>query len=61
MFPRFEERTGTRAGGPAAVMRMEHRQMEALIQELITTLGKGGGSAQVAEQAKAFSSSYGRS
>ncbi len=56
LFPRFEERTGTRAGGPTAVMRMEHRQMEALIQELITTLGKGSGPVQVAEQTKVFSS-----
>lgn len=33
MFPAFEARTGMR-NGPTAVMRSEHRQMEALLDQL---------------------------
>lgn len=56
LFPAFEERTGMKTGGPTTVMRMEHRQMEALVRDMITTLGRGGDSAQVVERANAFSS-----
>lgn len=33
LFPAFEERTGMR-GGPTQVMRMEHDQMRALMEEM---------------------------
>jgi regulator of cell morphogenesis and NO signaling len=56
LFPAFEERTEMKAGRPTTVMRMEHRQMEALVQDMITTLGRGGDSARVVERANAFSS-----
>ncbi|MGH7932585.1 MAG: hemerythrin domain-containing protein [Candidatus Binataceae bacterium] len=35
LFPAFEEHTGMNAqAGPTAVMRMEHRQLEALLMDL---------------------------
>jgi iron-sulfur cluster repair protein YtfE (RIC family) len=40
LFPAFEERTGMGAhGGPTAVMRMEHRQLETLLADLIRESG----------------------
>lgn len=55
LFPDFEERTGMSGSGPTAVMRSEHRQLEALIEELIKTLGPHGDTAQAIEQANALS------
>ncbi|PCI63287.1 MAG: hemerythrin HHE cation-binding protein [Gammaproteobacteria bacterium] len=37
LFPQFEQATGM-TNGPTQVMRMEHQQMRALIQDLNTTL-----------------------
>jgi len=34
LFPIFERRTGMRDVGPTAVMRMEHRQIEKLLDEI---------------------------
>jgi uncharacterized protein (DUF2249 family)/hemerythrin superfamily protein len=34
LFPTFEERTGIPAGGPTAVMREEHRQIEDILGDL---------------------------
>lgn len=34
LFPAFEEATGMRGSGPTEVMRHEHRQMRALLQEM---------------------------
>lgn len=53
LFPGFDERTGMTAG-PTAVMRMEHRQMEALLQELGLEFGNPG-SPQIGEQTGALS------
>jgi regulator of cell morphogenesis and NO signaling len=33
-FPAFEERTGMRGAGPTAMMRSEHRQIEAMLDRL---------------------------
>ena len=37
LFPRFEQATGMTAG-PTQVMRMEHQQMRALVQDLDNAL-----------------------
>ena len=37
LFPQFEQATGM-TGGPTQVMRMEHQQMRALVQDLDTAL-----------------------
>ncbi len=37
LFPAFEERTGM-SGGPTQVMRMEHVQMRALMEEMAAAL-----------------------
>jgi hemerythrin-like domain-containing protein len=55
LFPCFEERTGMRPGGPTVVMRMEHRQMEALLRELMLTISEGSDSFHVFERVNAFS------
>ena len=34
LFPRFESRTGMGDGGPTAVMRMEHRRIKELLEEI---------------------------
>jgi iron-sulfur cluster repair protein YtfE (RIC family) len=34
LFPAFEEKTGMRQVGPTAVMRMEHAQIDQLLQDL---------------------------
>jgi iron-sulfur cluster repair protein YtfE (RIC family) len=41
LFPSFEDATGMHGGGPTAVMRGEHQQMRALLDEMATTV-KGG-------------------
>ncbi len=38
LFPKFEQATGM-TSGPTQVMRMEHQQMRALVQELDNALG----------------------
>ncbi|HLH75990.1 MAG TPA: hemerythrin domain-containing protein [Candidatus Binataceae bacterium] len=53
-FPGFEERTGLTAG-PTAVMRMEHRQLEVLLQALAAGV-HGGASDRLGEHAAALSS-----
>ncbi|RME28944.1 MAG: hemerythrin domain-containing protein [Deltaproteobacteria bacterium] len=40
LFPAFEEATGM-TGGPTMVMRMEHDQMRAVIQEMADLLAQG--------------------
>ena len=40
LFPAFEQRTGM-AGGPTAVMRMEHVQMRTLLEQLQRALDAG--------------------
>lgn len=40
LFPAFEARTGI-SGGPTAVMRMEHEQMRALLDELQRAIDGG--------------------
>lgn len=37
LFPKFEQATGM-TGGPTQVMRMEHQQMRALVQDLDNAL-----------------------
>lgn len=44
LFPAFEERTGMRAG-PTQVMRMEHEQMRALIDDMAAAAEAGNESA----------------
>jgi hemerythrin-like domain-containing protein len=44
LFPAFEERTGMRAG-PTQVMRMEHEQMRALIDDMAAAAEAGNVSA----------------
>jgi len=39
LFPKFEQATGMTAG-PTQVMRMEHQQMRALVQDLDNALAK---------------------
>jgi uncharacterized protein (DUF2249 family)/hemerythrin-like domain-containing protein len=40
LFPEFEARTGfTPEQGPTAVMRAEHRQIEALVEQIARTIG----------------------
>lgn len=34
LFPAFERASGARAGGPTAVMRMEHREIESMLDAL---------------------------
>ena len=34
LFPIFEEATGMRDSGPTAVMRMEHRQIEKILEDI---------------------------
>lgn len=34
LFPLFERKTGTTAGGPTQVMRMEHRVIKAYLEEM---------------------------
>lgn len=43
LFPAFEEKTGLQDSGPTAVMRLEHRRIE----ELLDALGESFGTAQV--------------
>jgi hemerythrin-like domain-containing protein len=40
LFPAFESRTGMRSG-PTEVMRMEHAQMRALLQEMADAVAAG--------------------
>lgn len=40
LFPAFEEATGMSSGGPTAVMRSEHRQVEAILDRLSVEIGK---------------------
>lgn len=40
LFPEFEARSGM-AGGPTAVMRMEHEQMQAMMAQMRQTLEGG--------------------
>ncbi len=40
LFPAFEEASGMR-GGPTEMMRIEHRQMRALLDEMGAAAGKG--------------------
>lgn len=49
LFPAFEERTGMRGGGPAAVMRMEHEQ----IRGLMARMGAAAGAHDSAQYLKA--------
>lgn len=42
LFPAFEEKTGLQDSGPTAVMRLEHRRIE----ELLDALGESFGTAQ---------------
>lgn len=41
LFPLFEERTGMRGGGPTAVMRMEHRQIQQFLERVQAALSSG--------------------
>lgn len=34
LFPAFEQRTGMSAGGPSAVMRIEHEQMQPILERM---------------------------
>ncbi len=38
LFPAFEEHTGMGEGGPTATMRLEHRDLEALFQQMRAAL-----------------------
>ncbi len=40
LFPRFEERTGMEASGPTAVMRQEHRDIEATLDRMRTLVDR---------------------
>lgn len=47
LFPAFDERTGMPGGvGPTAVMREEHRQIEALLDQLAAAIAAPGASAE---------------
>jgi regulator of cell morphogenesis and NO signaling len=39
LFPPFEEKTGMRDAGPTAVMRMEHQQIQQLLQAIEERIG----------------------
>ncbi len=39
LFPAFEQVTGMSGGGPTAVMRMEHREIEGILEAIRTYLG----------------------
>lgn len=38
LFPAFEERTGMTAGGPSVQMRVEHEQMQPILQRMEAAL-----------------------
>jgi iron-sulfur cluster repair protein YtfE (RIC family) len=46
LFPAFEESTGMGGGGPTAVMRAEHQEIQAFLDR-IGALAKGGGGSAV--------------
>lgn len=58
LFPAFEERSGMRGMGPTAVMRSEHREIQALLEGIMGALAGAGDSAAapraVQEQAEAL-------
>jgi len=41
LFPIFEKATGMRDSGPTAVMRMEHRQIEKVLEEIASRVLSG--------------------
>lgn len=41
LFPPFEERTGTCASGPTAIMRVEHEQIKQLLQSIRQEIDRG--------------------
>jgi iron-sulfur cluster repair protein YtfE (RIC family) len=43
LFPVFEASTGARDGGPTHVMRLEHRELRALMAEIAAALERAGG------------------
>jgi iron-sulfur cluster repair protein YtfE (RIC family) len=49
LFPAFEERSGTQGAGPSAVMRMEHREIEAFLAR-IEALAASGSRQEVLEK-----------
>ncbi len=49
LFPAFEERTGLHSGGPTAVMRMEHRQIQSLLGLISAELQQGNAATDAAE------------
>lgn len=54
LFAAFEARTGMTGGGPTMVMRIEHREMEALLQELGALFGSDNDTVQTVKRANAF-------
>jgi len=50
LFPAFEARTGMHEAGPTAVMRMEHRQIQALLAEMAQALEAGRTDTDALEQ-----------
>jgi len=50
LFPAFEARTGMHATGPTVVMRMEHRQIQALLAEIAAALAAGRTDTDTLEQ-----------
>ncbi len=49
LFPAFEQRTGLHSGGPTAVMRMEHRQIQSLLGLISAELQQGNPATDAAE------------
>lgn len=50
LFPAFEARTGMHETGPTVVMRMEHRQIRALLDEIAQALEAGRTDTDALEQ-----------
>jgi len=51
LFPMFEDKTGMRDAGPTAVMRMEHRQIESLLDALHGKVRAGNPESDIEEEA----------
>jgi len=45
LFPAFEERTGMSAAGPSVVMRMEHEQMQPILEQMEQAVAARDGAA----------------